>query len=152
MYPPTEYHMGQFHHPPNSLCWPFLVNSSPTPTHRNNWSVFHSCNFAFWRNCHIHVHMMCTLFCLAQHNTSKIHLNYCMCQYCILFHCWVVFHCMGFPGGASGEELDCQCRRRKRHGFSSWVGKIPWRQVWQPTPVFLSGESHGQRSLVSYSL
>ena len=34
-----------------------------------------------------------------------------------------------------------------RHGFSPWVGKIPWRRAWQPTPVFLPGESHGQRSL-----
>ena len=33
----------------------------------------------------------------------------------------------------------------------SWVGKIPWRRKWQPTPVFLSGESHGQRSLAGYS-
>ena len=41
-----------------------------------------------------------------------------------------------------------QCRR---HGFDSWVGKIPWRRKWQPTPVFLPGESHGQRSLVGYS-
>ena len=32
-----------------------------------------------------------------------------------------------------------------------WVGKIPWRGRWQPTPVFLPGESHGQRSLVGYS-
>ena len=39
----------------------------------------------------------------------------------------------------------------KRHGFGPWVGKIPWRRVWQPTPVFLPGESHGQRSLVGYS-
>ena len=31
------------------------------------------------------------------------------------------------------------------------VGKIPWRRTWQPTPVFLPGESHGQRSLLSYS-
>ena len=38
-----------------------------------------------------------------------------------------------------------------RRGFSSWVGKIPWRRKWQPTPVFLPGESHGQRSLVDYS-
>ena len=33
----------------------------------------------------------------------------------------------------------------------SLVGKIPWRRTWQPTPVFLPGESHGQRSLVGYS-
>ena len=36
-------------------------------------------------------------------------------------------------------------------GFDPWVGKIPWRRKWQPTPVFLRGESHGQRSLVGYS-
>ena len=34
----------------------------------------------------------------------------------------------------------------------SWVGKIPWRRKWQPTPVFLPGESHRQRSLAGYSL
>ena len=36
-------------------------------------------------------------------------------------------------------------------GFDPWVGKIPWRRQGQPTPVFLPGESHGQRSLVGYS-
>ena len=36
-------------------------------------------------------------------------------------------------------------------GFDPWVGKIPYRRAWQPTPVFLPGESHGQRSLASYS-
>ena len=40
----------------------------------------------------------------------------------------------------------CQCRR-KRHRFDPWVRKIPWRRGWQPTPIFLPGESHGQRSL-----
>ena len=39
----------------------------------------------------------------------------------------------------------------KRTGFHPWVGKIPWRRAWQPTPVFLTGESHGQRSLAGYS-
>ena len=39
----------------------------------------------------------------------------------------------------------------RRHGFHPWVRKIPWRRAWQPTPVFLPGESHGQRSLVRYS-
>ena len=38
-----------------------------------------------------------------------------------------------------------------RHRFDPWVGKIPWRRAWQPTPVFLPGEFHGQRSLVGYS-
>ena len=51
----------------------------------------------------------------------------------------------GFPGGTSGKELACQCRKC---AFDPWVRKIPWRRAWQPTPLFLSGESHGQRSLV----
>jgi len=57
----------------------------------------------------------------------------------------------GFPGDASGKESACQCRRGKRSGFDPWVGTIPWRRAWQPTPVFLPGESQGQRSLAGYS-
>ena len=53
---------------------------------------------------------------------------------------------MGFPGGA--VESACQCRRLR---FDPWVRKTPWRRKWQPTPVFLPGESHGQSSLVGYS-
>ena len=45
----------------------------------------------------------------------------------------------------------CQGRRRKSCGFNSWVRKIPWSRKWQPTPVFLPGESYGQRSLAVYS-
>ena len=55
------------------------------------------------------------------------------------------------PGGISGKESPCPCRRHKRHRFDPWVRKIPWRRAWQPTPVFLPGESHEQRSLVDYS-
>ena len=55
-------------------------------------------------------------------------------------------------GGTSGKEPACQCRRHEKPGFNPWVGKIPWRRVWQPTPVFLPGESHGQRSLAGYGL
>ena len=50
----------------------------------------------------------------------------------------------GFPWWLSGKESSCQCRR---HGFNSWVGKIPWRVKWQPTPVFLPEKFHAQRSL-----
>ena len=56
----------------------------------------------------------------------------------------------GFPGGHSGKDLPASAGRCKRHGFNPWVGKIPWRRAWQPTPVFLPGESHGQRSLAGY--
>ena len=47
------------------------------------------------------------------------------------------FWLRSFPGGASGKESSCQCRRHKRLRCSRCVGKIPWRRVWQPTPVFL---------------
>ena len=42
-------------------------------------------------------------------------------------------------------------KRRRRGGFYLWVGEIPWRRKWQPTPVFWPGEIHGQRSLVGSS-
>ena len=58
---------------------------------------------------------------------------------------------MGMPGGSSGKESACQCRRCKRRGFDPWVEKISWSRAWQPTPVFLPGESHRQQSLVGYS-
>ena len=50
---------------------------------------------------------------------------------------------MGFPGGTSGKEPTCQCRRCKRHSFDSWIGKIPWRRKCI-LAVFLLGESHEQ--------
>ena len=58
---------------------------------------------------------------------------------------------LGFPGGTSAKEPACQCRRHKRRGFDPWVGKIPWRWAWQPTPVFLTEESPGTEDLASYS-
>ena len=58
---------------------------------------------------------------------------------------------VGFPGGTSGKEPSCQSRGCKRCRFNPWIGKIPWKRKWQPTPVFLPGKSHGQRNLASYS-
>ena len=49
------------------------------------------------------------------------------------------------------KELD-MTERLNCTGFDPWVRKIPWRRKWQPTPVFLPGKSHGQRSLVGYTL
>ena len=63
----------------------------------------------------------------------------------------ILYFVARLPRGHSGKESACQCKRRRRHGFDPWVGKIPWRRKWQPTPIFLPGESHGQRSLAGYS-
>ena len=57
----------------------------------------------------------------------------------------------GFLGGTIGKEPACPCRRHKRLGFGPWVRKILWMWAWQNTPVFLPGESHGQRILAGYS-
>ena len=51
------------------------------------------------------------------------------------------------PSWLSNKESAYQCRRG---GFYPWVRKIPWRRAWQPSPLFLPGESHGQRALVGY--
>ena len=63
----------------------------------------------------------------------------CLCVYIYIY--------MGIPGGASGKKPTCECKRHRRHGFDPWARKIPWRRTYQPTTVFLPGESHGQRSL-----
>ena len=54
--------------------------------------------------------------------------------------------CGGFSGGTVVKNLPS-----RRHGFNLWVGQIPWRRKWQPSPVFLPRKSHGQRNLAGYS-
>ena len=56
------------------------------------------------------------------------------------------------PGGTSGKESACPCKRHKRRGFDPWVSNVPWGRKWQPTPVSLPGKFHGRRSLEGYSL
>ena len=60
----------------------------------------------------------------------------------------IISGCQGFPGSAEVKSICLKCGRP---GFNPWVGKIPWRRKWQSTTVFLSGESHGRRSLVGYN-
>ena len=54
----------------------------------------------------------------------------------------------GFPGSLDGKESAYNVGDL---GVIPGVRKIPWRRAWQATPVFLPGESNGQRSLVGYS-
>ena len=54
----------------------------------------------------------------------------------------------GFLGGSGSKESACNAGDP---GFDPRTGKIPWRREWQPTPIFLPREFHGQRSLVGYS-
>ena len=56
-----------------------------------------------------------------------------------------------FPGGASGKESACQYRRCTIFAINPWVGTIPWRRKWHPTPEFLLEQFHGEGSLAGYS-
>ena len=56
----------------------------------------------------------------------------------------------GSQGSTSGKEYACQCRRHKRSRFD-WGPEDPLKEAWQPTPVFLPGKFHRQRSLAGYS-
>ena len=82
--------------------------------------------------------------------TIGLHYRICVCRGKKLY--WhIIFPATPLrelPQWLSGKESICQCRRPK---FDPWVGKIPWRRKWQPTPVFLPGKFHGQRSLAGYS-
>ena len=62
---------------------------------------------------------------------------------CFLSSLFVLFY-----RDSDGKSVCQQCGRPR---FDPWVGKIPWRRKWQPTPVLLPGKSHGGRSLVGYS-
>ena len=59
-----------------------------------------------------------------------------------------IYIVLGLPWWLRQYRICLLCRRPE---FDPWVGKIPWRREWLPTPVFLPGESHGQGSRVGYS-
>ena len=75
--------------------------------------------------------------CLAQCLSQSINIAY--------FYC--LNYVLGFPGGLDGVESTCNAETQ----VQSLGQKIPWRSEWLPTPVFLPGEFHGQRSLAGYS-
>ena len=116
-------------------------------SHWQPWFLFSHCFYSLYQSLSIHI-----LF---------VHQNYVQDMLGCIASFWYRFgvsenlpvpqfpwRCSGFPDGTSVKEPACQCRRLKRLGFDPWVRKNLWSRKWQPTPVFLPGESHGQRSLV----
>ena len=78
-------------------------------------------------------------------------MSYRPCSFCSFF--FILYQAtgsMGLPQWLTSKGLTWEFRRRERHVFDLWLGKILWRRAWQPTPVFLPGECHLQRSLVGY--
>ena len=92
------------------------------------------------------------------HNSQKVEIAQCLskCEwikkmwYIHISHVYILYiqYRKGLPWWLRWHRIRLQCGRP---GFDPWVGKIPWRRSWQPMPVFLPGESHGERSLVGHS-
>ena len=113
------------HHPEP----PFLLPAHPIPPDCPRAPALGTLLHASNLNWSSILHMVIYMFCF--NAILKVHL----------------FVQVGFPGGARGREPTCQYRRHKRCRFDPWVEKIPWRIAWQHTPVFLPGESYGQRTV-----
>ena len=82
---------------------------------------------------------------------KKEHRKECVVRKGINFQvhncCCLQYSALGLSRRLSGKPSTCQCRSK----FNPWVSQMPWRRKWQPTPIFLPGESHGQTSLAGYS-
>ena len=78
------------------------------------------------------------------YNDNKTHFMYTQIIY---FNDCLLYFLNDSPIAQTVKNLPAM----QETGFDPWVGKILWRRAWQPTPVFLRGESRGQRSLVGYS-
>ena len=63
----------------------------------------------------------------------------------------LVYEIKGYPGALVVKSLPTNVGDVRDEGLIPGSGKIPWRRAWQPTPIFLPGESHGQRSVAGYS-
>ena len=107
------------------------------------------------REAHVYVTMCIYCKMITIVSLVNVRLTYKFFFHCDTIICLAAFkyraHAVHCILGASQVALVVQWRRCKRHGFDPWVGKIPWRREWQPTPVFLPGEPPGQRNLVGYS-
>ena len=111
----------------NSPISPFVIYLSP-----RLFSDITECHTQCWTH-----HK--TLLALQMRNTTAVWRNrYGVSEHVLRRRC-------------SGKESTCQCRRRRRWVFDPWVRKVLWSRKWHPAPIFLPGESHGQRSLVGYS-
>ena len=84
---------------------------------------------------------------LFYHHSLSLFLEWEKSFFIYLFIYLVLAHFIDHFSWLSGKESVCQHGRCE---FDLWVRKIPWRRKWPPTPVFLPGKSHGQRSPMGY--
>ena len=126
--PPTEGHLGHFQ------VWAIMCNIATC-----RFLCGYPINFLWVNTKECNCWFRCLRICLVfVRNYQTVFQSDCIILYSFQ-------QCEGLPRWFSGKESACQCRR---HRFDPWVRKI---RKWQPTPAFLPGKSHGQRSLVNYS-
>jgi len=138
---------------PDSVCLMLLPLSSDDQALICLWRTasFQLLEYFFLIKVDVHY---CVNFCCAAKWFRYIYIyihTHSFLRHSFLLWFAIGYEYRGFPGGTSSKEPACQCRKRKRRGFSPCVGKIPWWRAWQPTPVFSPAESYGQRSLSGYS-
>ena len=106
--------------------WPYSSGQNPTP-HKKS--------------------LLCFPF-FFQSKKESAHLDTGILTFERIGRCFkvVILNISGFPHGLDGKESACNAGDP---GFDPWVRKIPWRREWQPTPLFLPGEYHGQTSVRS---
>ena len=136
-----------------SVCWTNLY--SRVKIKSSSWwlaRLLHSVKAYFTIRCRLqswnklNAFFLFTLCCGASYLPIGLHCTYHVAFFFFFLpkvHSW-----KGFPGDTSGKEHIRQCSRCR---FSPWIRKIPWRRAWKPTLIFLPRDSHGQRSLASYS-
>ena len=105
----------------------------------------HSLSLHQGKSCSLPVSLCCSL-----HNGNDILGYWRPCEIVDLNQGWARKP-PGLPRWYSGKGSTCHGGDARRQRFDPWVRKISWRRAGQPTPVFLPGESHGQRSLAGYS-
>ena len=120
------------------------------------WSVIN--NGGQWEHCHVHGHvtswrLWVTVDFVFASLVRPSPFPQIRWAATLKLGSWIVnfYTCIcenGLPCWLKWLRILLQCRKPR---FDPWVGKIPWRREWQPTPGFLPGEVHGQRSLVGYS-
>ena len=116
--------------------WPSAGNLLlSTPAAGNDWFVFRTWGFVFSGRMYKGKHAMCNLSSPA----SVIYHNAPWSPGSLVCSFWLpnANHC-GLPRWLSGKQSTCQCTWLM---FEPWVGKIPGRREWPPTPVFLCGKS-----------
>ena len=144
-----------------SVCGDLSLQDSLQKSHPVSSQVYFSKSYSIYIYSFDVFESECSILLLCYHDYSISHYFFkqAFCLFLPLFFWnsnnlqvisffWYPIDHMGLPWWLRWWKFHLQCRTS---GFDPWVGMIPWRREWQPTPVFLSGESHGQRSLMGYS-